>query len=584
MESAKADLQQLAANLGRLYPKEDDGIGFKLTPSSEWVAEEATRRALWVLLGAVTFLMLIGSLNVANLLLARGTARRREIAVRTALGAGRGRLARFVIMESLLLSACGAVLGLVVAYAAVQGMKALEISSIPRLADASLNGWVLCFAAAIALLTGMLAGVAPALQTPVSGIVTALREGDRQTGGAGSRLRSGLVAAEVALSFWLLVGAGLLIQSFTQLMSVDRGFQTRNRLLFSLSIPGSYWENGAGKRLIDQVLGRLGALPEVQTAGSVSLRPMDDANPGMSIDSNERESGAGRSAPPWAGWRIISPGYFRAVGLPLLRGRAFDEGDRPVWSMRGQPEPQRRVIVSQRLAKMLFPNQDPIGKHVALWKGQSNRDAEIVGVVGDSRERGLAAQAALTVYLPWGLNALTPEIVLQTRGNPAVLATQIRSLVSGLDANVPVSDIQSFDEVATRSVAPQRLNAILLATFSGLALLLAAAGIYGVLAYSMTRRTPEIGLRVALGASRGEILRMTIVQGLRPAMPGILLGAVGAWWLTRYLKTLLFNVQPFDWPTYSAVGGLLLATALFACYVPARRAMRIDPAAALRVE
>ncbi len=242
------------------------------------------------------------------------------------------------------------------------------------------------------------------------------------------------------------------------------------------------------------------------------------------------------------------------------------------------------MILSQRLAKRLFPNEDPIGRHVTLWKSQSNRDAEVVGVVADSRERGLAKESALTVYIPWGANALTTEFVAETRGNPLALAAALRSIMKELDPDVPVADISTFEEVADRSVAPQRLNAALLGVFSGLALLLAMAGIYGVLSYSMTRRTPEIGLRVALGASRGDILRMTVLQGLRPALAGIAIGALGAYWLTRYLETLLFGVKPFDAITYGAVAALLLATALVACYAPGRRATRIDPAVTLRVE
>ena len=582
INGATADLKVIAADFNRLYPGADKGIGFHLEPSSAWIADDSTRRALWVLLGAVTFLMLIASLNIANLLLARGTARRREIAVRTALGAGRARLVRFVMMESLILSGLGAAMGLAIAYAAVETMKHLDISGIPRLADAGLNHWVLAFAGMLALFTGLLAGIAPALQAPASRVAAALREGDRQTGGgAGARLRTALVTGEVALSFLLLVGAGLMIRSFNYLMTVDRGFQTEKRLLFSLSIPGSYGSNGAGKQLIDRLFDRLRLLPQVAAVGAVNSRPMTGWNPGMTIDSNTR---ANTASPPWAGWRIITPGYFGAVGLPLLRGRPFDENDRPVWAMRGQPEPQRRVILSQRLAKRLFPNEDPIGRHVTLWKSQSNRDAEVVGVVADSRERGLAKESALTVYIPWGANALTTEFVAETRGNPLALAAALRSIMKELDPDVPVADISTFEEVADRSVAPQRLNAALLGVFSGLALLLAMAGIYGVLSYSMTRRTPEIGLRVALGASRGDILRMTVLQGLRPALAGIAIGALGAYWLTRYLETLLFGVKPFDAITYGAVAALLLATALVACYAPGRRATRIDPAVTLRVE
>jgi putative ABC transport system permease protein len=321
----------------------------------------------------------------------------------------------------------------------------------------------------------------------------------------------------------------------------------------------------------------------VISAGAVSHRPVEGGDPGMGIASSSPQQAPGRNV-PWAGWRVVSPGYFRALGLPLIAGRLLDEGDKPVWAERGQPDHPRRVVISQRLAKLIFPNEDAVGKHVALWKGQANRDAEVVGVVGDMRERGLTSEPTRTVYLPYGRNALTGEFILQTRGNPLALMPTVRSMVAGLDPNLPIAGVRSFEEVVHRSVAPQRFNTILLGVFSGLAVLLATTGIYGVLSYSMSRRTAEIGLRVALGASGRGILRMTLVQGMQPVFAGLALGAVGAWWLSRYFTALLFGIKPFDLPTYFAVTALLLATALAACYLPGQRAMRIDPAVALRIE
>jgi putative ABC transport system permease protein len=428
--------------------------------------------------------------------------------------------------------------------------------------------------------------VAPALQAPVSGISTVLRDGDRQTGSRGQgRLRNVLVTSEVALSFFLLAGAGLLIRSFTELMSVKRGFETENRLVFSLSMPGSYHENGVGKQFLDRFFERMSALPQVIDIGAVSHRPVEGGNPGMGIDFNPPRSGPGQgAAPPWAGWRVVSPGYFRAIGLPLLRGRMFNEGDPSVWVERGQPEPQRHVVISERLAKLIFPDQDPIGRNVLLWKGQSELNAEVIGVVADSRERGLASGPVLTVYLPYGRIGLPGEVVVHTRGNPLALAATVRSIVASLDPNLPIADVRSFDEVVQRSVAPQRFNTILLGLFGGFALLLAMTGLYGVLAYSMSRRTSEIGLRLALGASRSNILGMTIAQGMRPALLGIVLGAIAASWLTRYAAALLFGVKPFDLLTYCAVAILLLGTALLACYMPGLRAMRTDPVVALRTD
>jgi putative ABC transport system permease protein len=582
--AARKDMDAIAASLAEAYPEADKGMGFDLLPSSNWIASDSTRRALWVLLGAVTFLMLIACLNITNLLLARGMARQREIAVRTALGAARGRLVRFVMMEALLLSGFGAALGLLLAYVGLRAIQTLDVSGIPRLAEAGLNPWVLGFSAAIALLSGVASGLAPALQAPAGHIAAALRAQDRQAGGRGqARLRMLLATGEVALSFLLLVGAGLLIRSFTQLVNVNSGFQTENRLMFSISMPGSYSKKGTGKQFMDRLFERLSAIPEVIAAGAVSHRPVAGGNPGMGIDASSSQNDA-KGAAPWAAWRIVTPGYFRAIGLPLLRGRLLEESDKPVWSLPGQPVPLRHVVISDRLAKLIFPNQDPVGKHAILWKGQGGMDAEVVGVIGDSHERGLAAATGLTVYLPYGDIALPGEFVLHTRGNPLALLPTVRSIIAGLDPNLPVADVRSLEEVVHRSVAPQRFNAMLLAVFSGLALLLAMTGLYGVLSYSMSRRTSEIGLRVALGASSRSILGMTIGQGMRPVLMGILLGGVGAWWLSRYFGTLLFGVQPFDIPTYATVAALLLATALAACYLPGRRAMRTDPVVALRVE
>jgi putative ABC transport system permease protein len=585
LEAAQTDLKRLAATLDKAYPAADKGIGFSFLPASSWVASDNARRALWVLLAAVSFLLLIACLNIANLLLARGTTRQREIAVRIALGAGRIRLIRFIMMESLLLSIFGTLLGLALAYGTLRGLQAMEVQGIPRLAAAGINPWVLGFSILIAILTGILSGLAPSLQTPASSAANAMRAGDHQTGSRRQgRLQALLVTAEVAISFLLLVGAGLLIRSFTELMHVNRGFQTESRLIFSISMPESYYQNGVGKQFLDRFFQRLSAVPQVMAAGAVSSRPVEGPNTGMGIAAVFANNGSNQGTPPWAGWRIVSPGYFQAIGLPLLRGRTFDERDKPVWAEPGQPAPPRLVVISRRLSKLLFANADAVGKRVVLWKGQGNLDAEVIGVVADSRERGPASDPTLTVYLPYGRNALVSEFVLHTHGNPLAVVPTVRTIAARLDPNLPLADVRSFEEVVLRSLSPQRFNVILLTAFGGLALLLATTGIYGVLAYTMNRRTAEIGLRVALGASRTGILGVVLSQGMRPALVGMLLGALGAWWLSRYLETLLFGIKPFDVFTYVTVAALLLATALIACILPCRRAMRIDPAVALRTE
>jgi len=584
-EAAKTELQRLAGLLAAANPKEDKGIGFEVLPSRRWIAPDSTSAALRFLLLAVGLLALIACVNVANLLLARGLARQREIAVRIALGAARARLVRSVMLESLLLSTLGALLGLGLAAVGVRILRLVEIQGVPRLDEVSLNPWVLLFTVGVTLVTSVLCGLAPALQTPVQGIVSALRESDRQTGASRrqGRLRSMLVTAEVALAFLLLVSAGLVMRSFQTLLNENRGFATTHRLMFSVSYPESYGENGRGKQFIDSFLERLSTIPDIISSGAVGVRPVTGPNYGMGIEAAAHPLTAG--SPPWAGWRIITPGYLRTVGLPVVRGRNFNETDKPVWTERGQPPPSHRtVMLSNALAKLLFPNEDPIGRHALLWKGQGGPEAEVVGVVGDSLERGLDQGPALTVYLPYGRVGLPSEFVLETRGNPLAVVPSVRAAIKRLDPNLPLADIRTFDDVVSRSVSSQRMNSVVLVTFSGFALLLASLGIYGVLSYSVSRRTSEIGLRMALGASESSILRITVGQGLLPAILGITIGGAIAALLSSYLKSLLFGIQPFDLSTYAAVSALLLVTAAIACFIPGRRAMKTDPAIALRLE
>jgi putative ABC transport system permease protein len=340
-------------------------------------------------------------------------------------------------------------------------------------------------------------------------------------------------------------------------------------------------------------VGDLSAVPGVIAVGAVSDSPLDPifGHSGVAeIDSSPPQNSE-RRTPIQAERRAVTTDYFRAIGLPLLRGRGFAESDQRVSEQASpnlpQPAPPSRVVISERLAKLFFPNEDPIGKHVRL--GRHHLDAgvisEVIGVVGDSRERGLDSDPTLAVYLPYSrTNFVIREFVVHTRANPLALAPVLQRIVAELDPKLAIANFRSFDELISRSVAPRRFNTILLGVFSGLALLLATTGIYGVLSYSMSRRTSEIGLRMALGATTNSILRLTILQGMRPALLGIGLGVIGAWWLSSYLTALLFGIKPFDTITYAAVAALLLVTALFACYLPGRRAMRIDPAVALRTE
>jgi putative ABC transport system permease protein len=575
-QTAETDLNTIAKALAQQYPKDDDGMGVTLSTSKEWLADSDLRTKLWVLMSAVAFLLLIACVNLANLLLAKATGRTREIAVRAALGASRGRIVRMVLSESLVLGLTGAILGIALAALAVAAIKAADPGGIPRIAELGINPWVLAFTLFAAVLTGVLSGLVPALQAPYKNIVAGLREGERSQAGsrAQKRVRAVLVGTEVALSLMLLVGAGLLIRSFDRLLRVDRGFQSENRLLVAINIPGSYEKRADD--IINRFLDRVGTVPGVQSVAAMNSRPIVGWDPGMGIVSSEKPDGEnGRF--PWAGWRIVSGEYFRTMGIPMLKGRTFNQHDQI-----GKPW---RVIISKRLADTLWPGEDPVGHQALLWKGQSNFPAEVIGVVGNQRERGLAADPTLTVYLPsYGSGPGPVQFAVHTAGNPTALTPSLRSILKEIDPNLPLSDVQTMDEIVSRSMAPRRFNMFLLSIFAGVALLLALVGVYGVLAYSVGQRTAEIGLRVALGATPRKVLALIIGQGMRPILIGIGIGLAGALGLSRFVSSLLFGVKPVDPVTYVAVALLVAAAALLSCYVPALRALRVDPVAALRQE
>jgi putative ABC transport system permease protein len=576
LQTALADLNTIAKSLAEQYPKDDDGMGVTLSTSEEWLADSSLRTKLWVLMGSVGFLLLIACVNLANLLLAKATSRTREIAVRAALGARRARIVRMVLTEALVLGLTGAVFGIFLAVAAIAAIKAADPGGIPRMETLGVNPWVLAFTLLAAILTGVLSGLVPALQAPYKNIVAGLREGERSQAGsrAQKRLRAVLVAAEVALSLMLLVGAGLLIRSFDRLLRVDRGFQSENRLLAAVNIPGSYKERA--NDLINRFLDRVSTAPGVQSVAAMNSRPIVGWDPGMGIVASERPNGDnGRF--PWSGWRIVSGDYFRTMGIPVLQGRTFNPHDEI-----GKPW---RIIISKRLADTLWPGENPVGHQALLWKGQSNDPAEVIGVAANQRERGLEADPTLTVYLPsYGSGPGPVQFAVHTTGSPTAVTPALRSILKEIDPNLPLSNVQTMDEIVSRSVAPRRFNMFLITIFAAVALLLALVGIYGVLAYSVGRRTAEIGLRVALGATPGRVLALIVGQGMRPILIGIAIGLLGAVGLSRFVSSLLFGVKPFDPWTYGLVALLVGLAALFSCFVPALRALHVDPVAALREE
>jgi putative ABC transport system permease protein len=574
--AALADLQTICKSLEVQYPKDDAGMGVTFEPASRWLAGDNLRTKLWVLMGAVGFLLVIACVNLANLLLAKATGRTREIAIRVALGATRARIVRLVLAESLVLGLSGAAFGTLLAWIAIAAIKAAGPSDIPRIDQVGMNPWVLGFTLITAVVTGLLSGMVPAFQAPYKNTIPGLREGERSQGGSRGqrRLRAALVTAEVALSLMLLVGAGLLIRSFDRLLRVDRGFQSENRLLVAINIPGAYRERA--EQVKNGFLARVSSMPGVISAAALNSRPIVGWDPGMGIVAAERPDGTNGSF-PWAGWRIVSGDYFRAMGIPLLRGRTFTEHDKI-----GKPW---RVIISQRLADVLWPGENPVGHEARLWKGQNDFPAEVIGVVGNQRERGIDADPTLTVYLPsYSAGSGPTQFVVHTAGAPTAIASTLRSILKEVDSNLPLADVQTLDEIVSKSVAPRKFNMMLLTIFAGVALLLAMIGVYGVLAYSVAQRTAEIGLRVALGATPANVLRLIVGQGMRPILLGIALGLGGAVMLSQALSSLLFGIKPVDPATYGAVAVFVGAIAVVSCYLPARRALGVDPVAALRQE
>jgi predicted permease len=530
-----------------------------------------------MLLGAVGLLLVIACVNVTNLLLARASTRARESAVRSALGATRADLLRERITEALILSASGAALGWFVAAGLLRVLKALDPAGIPRLADVSLNLEVLGFTALAAFVVGIGTGILPALQTPVARLNQVLSHGQRGTVGdrRHDRLRATFVAAQVALSMILLIGAGLLVRSLSQVLSNDRGFQSDHRLFATVSLPEAYPE-GRREQLAKEMLAGLQRRPEFVNVAVISGRPLSRGSTGMGIAPSDHAMAD--ADVPWATWRIITGDYFKTMGMTLLAGREFNEQD-----VIGKPW---RVVISQRLATVLWPDGKAVGRTAGLWRGQGSRPAEVIGVVSDIRERGLENNPTFAVYLPaYGtLGDTTIPLILHTKGDPEAAVGAVREVVRGIDASLPVSDARTFDDVVAASVGTRRFTMLVLATFAVLALLLALAGVYGVLAYSIARRVPEIGVRLALGAQRGSLVRFVVTRGMLPVAIGAGIGLVATIWLSKLIASLLFGVAAGDVVTYAVAIAAVLGASLVACYLPARAVLRVDPVVALRAE
>jgi putative ABC transport system permease protein len=575
---AQDDMTRVATELTRIFPNLDTGWTARVVPLKEQLTGEI-RPALLVLLGAVGFVLLIACANVANLLLARATTRQRELAVRAALGADRGRLIRQLLAESLVLAAVGGAAGVGLAWWSLYFLRTVVASSVPvpRLEFVGINGWVLLFACVVTVASGLLFGVIPAFAAASTSLIDALKEGGR-TGSAsrGGRARHALVVIEMSLALVLLVGAGLLVRSFLTLMRVDPGFDPSRTITMKVTLPSaSYAETGRSIAFFDRLFARLDTLPGVQASGGISYLPLHGLGAATSFFI-EGQDKARQGDEPVSDVRVVTHDYFKAMGIPLLRGRLFDSRD--------TAPKTRRIIVSEQLVKKYFGDVDPIGKRIVLSWYDEGPD-EIIGVVGDIRSASLETEPKGASYLPPARFAYPfMTVVVKSTNESMRLVPSLVNAVHEIDRDVPVADIMPMTEIISVSTAERRLTMVMLMIFALVALVLASVGIYGVISYSVTQRTQEIGIRMALGAQSADVLRMVVGRAMGLAVAGIGLGAVGAFALTRLMTNLLFSVRPEDPITFAAVAVLLGTVAALASYLPGRRATRVDPVIALRAE
>jgi putative ABC transport system permease protein len=578
LDQALAEMQGVAGRLAQQYPDSNAAIGANLIAAHEELVGNL-RPTLLLLLGAVGVVLLIACANVANLLLARATGRGREIAVRVALGAGRGRIVRQLLTESLLLAFFGGLLGLLFALWGVELLASFVPDDVPRFDETSLDLKVLGFTLAATLVTGLVFGLAPALQASKLDLNESLKEGGRSgTDGRGrNRVRSLLIVAEVALSLFLLVVAGLLIKSFVKLRNTDPGFNPSNTLTASLSLAAvRYPEEEQIERFYRQLIERVAQLPGVETAAAVAPLPLSGNSMSFSfavahhppLPPGERQSSSAR---------IVTPGYFRAMGIPLRKGRFFTEQDRP-----GAPN---ALVVNEAFVRRYLPGEEPLGKRLRL--GINSIEGEIVGVVGDVRNNSLSSPPAPEYYIPHAVAPFFGDMSVVARSrtdDPAALAAPLRAIVTEMDKEQPLYDVRTMQSLVSKSVARQRFSMTLIAVFAGLALALASVGIFSVMSFLVAQRTHEIGIRMALGAQRRDILRLVVGHGMVLTAFGLALGLAASFALTRWLEGLLFEVSAKDPSVFSAIPVVLAAVALLACYVPARRATKVDPMVALRYE
>jgi putative ABC transport system permease protein len=578
-EQAQAEMNSIALHIEEENPVTNEGLGVTVTDLRQGLVGDY-RQALLVLLGVVGFVLLIACANVANLLLARASVRQKEMAIRAALGAKRWRIIRQLIAESLLLSVLGGVLGLVFALWGQDLLLAAIPIEFPFWMKFTLDGRVLAFTIAISLMTGIVFGVAPALQASKVDLNEMLKEGGRSAAaGAGRRrLRSLLVVAEVALSLVLLVGAGLMMRSFLRLQQVNPGLDPTNVLTMAVALPSAkYHEPEKKSAFFQRVLERVRSLPGVVAAGAVSNLPLSGSNWGRSLTVEGRPVLPVGQAPAINHF-VITPNYFRTMGIPILMGRDINEAD--------AKDALKVTVIDEQLAREYWPNESPLGKRIRFGPPEDNEPWHtIVGVVGEVRSESLEVVRRRSIYVPYQqISVGDMTLTVRTATNPGSMVAAVANQVKDIDPDQPVSDVRTMSEVINRSVWQPRLYAILFGVFAAVALILASVGIYGVMSYAVTQRRNEIGIRMALGAQRRDVVKLVIVQGMAPALIGVALGIGASFTVTRVLSSLLFGVSATDPMTFAAIPLLLVSVALLACYIPARRATRVDPMVALRYE
>jgi putative ABC transport system permease protein len=576
LAQAQAEADAISQSYAQAYPGNADAAKHSLDITSLTDSLVGpVRRSLFVLLGAVAFVLLIACANVASLLLTRASAREKEMSIRQSLGATRGRLAGQLLTEGLVLAFLGGVLGVAIAELALPLLRTAAGNAVPRLDHVQLNGLVLAFSLVLSVVTGVVFGLVPALQTSATNLHGALKEGRGTASGSGGRARQAMVIAEVAVALMLVTGAGLLIKSFTSLLRVNPGFDAHGVMTFPVSLPtAKYATLSQRAEFFRQALERIGTVNTVESAGVVSYMPMTGAARYVYFCA-EGQVCQGIGKDPLISMKQVSPGYFSAMRIPVLRGRVFTGQD-----ITGAPPV---VIINQTVAEKFFPQQDPIGK--TLQNSRDRIPLQIVGVVSDVKINSLAAPKFEEMYIPYTQSPwMAMTFVVRSASASQPLVAAVREQIRSIDPDLPVDGVQSLDRLVSDSVGQPRLLMGLVVAFAGLAMLLAAIGIYGVMAYSVSQRLREMGIRMALGAAPRDILRLVVNQGMRMVLAGIAIGFVASLWLSKFLASELFATQPKDPLTFSLVALALATVALAACWIPARRAMRVDPMVALRYE